>query len=100
MEGLISQIASILSGDMVSLALKIGLLVGIPLVIGIVYWVMQRKAASEKLEADRREAQEREKKDSIGIIDDNQKDSSQGKTDQEKAEEDRQKLLDELKQKV
>lgn len=97
MEGLIGEIAGILSGGTVTLALKIGLLVGVPLVAGLVMWVMHIKAVKEKLEADRKAAADQEKKDSGTTIVDNQGDTSQAKTDQEKSEEDRRQLLEDLK---
>lgn len=96
MEGLIGQIGSILSGDMISLAMKLGLVIVIPVVIGIVSWILHRKAEAERKEKERREAEEKEKQDSGHLIDDNQKDSSQAKTDLEKSEEERRRLLDEL----
>lgn len=96
MEGLIGQISSILSGDMISLGLKLGLVILIPVIIGIVSWILNRKAEAERKEKERREAEEKEKKDSGNIIDDNQKDSGQSKSDQEKSEEERRRLLDEL----
>jgi flagellar biosynthesis/type III secretory pathway M-ring protein FliF/YscJ len=96
-EGLIGQIASILSGDTVSLIMKVVLLVGVPLITGLVILLLNRKAAAEKLEKERKDAEEQEKKDQGTVIDGNQKDATQGRTDQETSEEERQKLLDSLK---
>jgi hypothetical protein len=81
-----NNLSSVLTGDMVSLSLKIALLVGVPLITLLVSWIMKRNAEREKQAESERNNQDHDKKDTSDMIGDNQRDS--GQADKDKSESD------------
>jgi type III secretory pathway component EscV len=101
MEGLnfsdiLGNLGSILGGDTIGLALKLALVIGIPTVIGIILFIVKKRAESAKREEDEKKAEDQEKKDSNTTIDENKKDSSDAGSDKASSEKDRHDLQNKL----